>query len=267
MAEKKTDGHRSPDRKSAKKKWIFGILLGFILLVVISFFFIFTHLDSIVKSAIEKYGSRATGTAVRVESVRIRLRQGRASIHGLTVGNPAGFKAAEAFSLGEIGIGISVRSVSEKVKIIDEIVVRAPEVFAEMNEERTLNLNVISGNLARSAPPAKEKADGTKTGRKRVNEGAEPRLIIRHLLFEDGRIHARLEFGGDRETILRLPTVEMRNLGAPNGSTPTQLTRQIIGELNRRAMAEVRKKAVSAASEKARDEAGTVLKKRIFKGF
>jgi hypothetical protein len=264
MVQSKAARHRISNRSSGKGKLFFGLAAGTALLVFLAVLFVFGRLDAIVKSAIEKYGSAATGTAVRVESVHIRLREGKASFRGLTIGNPAGFREKNAFSLGEIGAGIDIRSVPEKVKIVDEIIVASPEIFAEVNEDGTLNLNAIVENLGRSAPPAGKKEGGAKSAGR---PDREPRLIIRHILFSGGRIHIRLGIGGDRETLLRLPSVEMRNLGAPNGATPDRLTRLIVGELTRRAAAEVRNKAVSAAADRAVDGAGQALRKNLLKGF
>lgn len=245
------------------------ILLAPVLLIVILLLCVFSNLDRIVKAGIEKYGSRAIGTAVHVESVRIRLKEGRAAVHGLTVVNPEGFSGQNAFSLGEIGACINVRSITEDVKIIDSITVLEPEILVEMNGDRTFNLNVILGNLSRSAPSSREKtgAQRTEEADQKRETKEEPLLIIRNVLFRNGVIRGRLEFRGERETVLRLPTVEMRNLGAPDGATPTELTRQIIGELSRRALAEVRKKAVSAATEKVKNEAESAVRKKILGGF
>ncbi|MDM7926709.1 MAG: hypothetical protein QUS35_11900 [bacterium] len=204
-----------------------------------------------------------------MKSVHIGLKEGRAAVRGLTVANPGGFNGKNAFTLGEIGAAIDVRSITEDVKIIDSIMVLEPEILAEMNEDRTFNLNVILGNLSRSASSSKEKTGARNTeeaDQRRVTK-EEPLLIIRNILFRNGVIRGRLEFGGDRETVLRLPTVHMRNLGAPDGATPTELTRQIIGELSRRALAEVRKKAVSAAKDRAKNEAESAVRKKILGGF
>jgi hypothetical protein len=263
MVQSKAARHRNSNRSSGRRKIVFGLAAGTVLLVVLAALFVLGRLDAIVKAAIEKYGSAATGTAVRVESVRIRLREGQASFRGLTIGNPAGFREKNAFSLGEIGAGIDLRSVPEKVKVVDEIIVASPEIFAEVNEAGTLNLNVIGGNLRRSAPPAGKEEAGAKSGGR---PETEVRLIIRHILFSGGRIHLRLGSGDGRESVLRLPAVEMRNLGAPNGATPDRLTRLIVGELTRRAAAEVRQKAVSAATDRAVEEAGKALRKNLLKG-
>ncbi len=86
------------------KTWKKIIIAIAVLLLVLAgvLFFVFRNLDSIVKSAIEKYGSEITKTAVRVSSVKIKLSSGKGAIKGLTVSNPKGFSSSNIFSLGKI---------------------------------------------------------------------------------------------------------------------------------------------------------------------
>jgi uncharacterized protein involved in outer membrane biogenesis len=244
------------------KKWFLGTVLVLILVIAGAVLFVLTRLDYIVKIAIEKYGSRATGTAIRVESVRIRLRQGSAAIQGLTIANPDGFETPHAFSLGETGVKIDVRSITKEVKIIDEILVRAPEIFVETNAARSVNLNELKKNLEKAAPP-----DKSSTAKKKGEKGPEPKLIIRRILFSEGAVHVKIASGGGRQYELRLPSVEMTNLGGSQGATPDQLTRQILGELSRRALGAAGKKAAELAVDKAKDAAKSLLDRRKGSGF
>ena len=88
------------------------IVAGLIIAVIAGgVYYVLTNLDSLVKEAIEKYGSQATHTAVRVQGVNIQLKQASAAISGLTVANPKGFSSANAFSLGKIATSIDIKNV------------------------------------------------------------------------------------------------------------------------------------------------------------
>jgi hypothetical protein len=243
-------------KSGIKKVFVIGalILVVFIAAVLVC---VLTRIDAIVKAAIEKYGSQAAGTPVRVESVRIRLREGSGAIRGLTLANPEGFKGPYAFSLGESGVGIDIRSLTEEVKIINEILVRAPEIFVEINSANVVNMNVIRKNLEKAAPRKKS------ASAKKVKTGPEPRLIIRRIVFSEGSIQARIASLNDKTVQLRLPAIEMEHIGGKNGATPDEITRQIIGELCRRAVNEVEKKVSGIAVEKAKD----ALKSQIESGM
>src|SRR5688572_12656680 len=92
-------------------------------------YYLFTNLDHIVKAAIEKYGSQTTQTSVRVDNVKITLASGTAAISGLSIANPKGFDAKNAFSLGTIETGIDIKSIGKQPLIIDKIIIRKPQVF------------------------------------------------------------------------------------------------------------------------------------------
>ena len=79
------------------KKLALGAFLVLLLSIGFGVYYLLSNLDSIVKAAIESYGSEATQTTVRVGKVQLKLTDGSGSISGLTVGNPKGFAAAQAF--------------------------------------------------------------------------------------------------------------------------------------------------------------------------
>jgi hypothetical protein len=62
--------------------------------------------DALVKHAIEGLGPQLTGVPVKVKRVRLEPAEGRGSIGGLEVGNPAGYRAPRALVLGEMRLAI-----------------------------------------------------------------------------------------------------------------------------------------------------------------
>ena len=95
-----------------KRKLILIVAAALALVIAAGIAFVLTNVNFIVKSAIEKYGSRATGTAVAVSSVNIRLASGEAEVMGLSVANPGGFSSPHIFDLGSIAVRIDARSVA-----------------------------------------------------------------------------------------------------------------------------------------------------------
>ena len=125
------------------KKIIIGVLLVILIAIAGGVYYVLTNLDALVEAAIEKHGSEATQTAVRVDSVKIDLSNGAAGISGLTIANPSGFAQPYAFSLAEVRAGIDLQSLKEEPYIIDEVAILAPQVFVEINEDNKTNLNEI----------------------------------------------------------------------------------------------------------------------------
>ena len=110
------------------KKIILGVIAVIVLAVVGIGAYIYVQSDSLVKAAIEKYGSEVAGAKVSVSSVRLDIPNGKAIISGLTVANPPGFNTPTAIKLGEISVALDPGSVSKNPIVIKQILVGAPEV-------------------------------------------------------------------------------------------------------------------------------------------
>jgi cell division septum initiation protein DivIVA len=234
------------------KKVIIGIVLIIVVAIGGGVFYVLNNLDSLVKAAIETYGSQATQTAVRVDKVKIDLANGAGAISGLTIANSSGFSMPYAFSLGEIRTGINLQSLQQEPYIIDEITVLAPQVFVEINKDNKTNLNELKKNLT-AGMPAKS---GIKTETPPAESSAkEPRLIIRRITFADGTIQARAAALDNKEYQLKLPGLDMTNLGGTKGATASELASEILSRLTDRASALVKEKIIDAELDKLKTKA------------
>ena len=218
------------------KKVVLGAILVLLITIGIGVYYLLSNLDSIVKSAIETYGSEATQTSVKVADVKIVLQDGSGAIHGLTVGNPQGFDTPQAFSLGQIATQIDLNSLSGDVPVIEHITIRAPEVFYELNEKGQNNLDKLKNNLQSGASSSSSSSSSK-------GSSSEPKLIIRKLVFADGSIHARV-VPLDKKYELKLPDIQMNDLGGKTGATPSQIASQVVSILTERALVEIKKKGL-----------------------
>ena len=82
-----------------------------LLLIAGGLYYFLSSLNELVASAIESSGSEVTGTRVSVSGVDISLREGRGSIRGLRIANPAGF-SGDAVSFSDITIVIDTFSMT-----------------------------------------------------------------------------------------------------------------------------------------------------------
>ena len=234
------------------KKLIIGLILVIILAAAGGVYYVLTNLDSLVEAAIEKYGSEATQTSVLVDSVKINLTDGAAGIKGLTIANPDGYALPYAFSLGEVRAGIDLQSLQEEPYIINEITVLAPQVFVEMNEANKTNLNALKNNLTSGSTAAKQEKVTQETT---SGSAKEPRLIIRRVTFADGNIQARVAALDNKEMQLKLPGLDMTNLGGSKGATATELATEILKRLTDRATEVVKKDIIDAELNKLKAKA------------
>jgi hypothetical protein len=223
------------------KKILLLVLVLIIAAIAGGVYYVLTNLDGLVKQAIEKYGSQATHTAVRVQGVNIHLKDASAAISGLTVANPAGFSSPNAFSLGQIAVRIDANALSKKQIVINEVRIQAPEVFYEINADKQGNLNVLKDNLV-----GKRAAGESKPAAK--SEAPQPIITINKFVFADGALHAKVVPLKDKQYNLKLPAFTLANLHG----TPEQISKQVLNQLTDHARDEIRKQGIDAELDKAK---------------
>ncbi len=199
--------------------------------------YVATNLDSLVKRAIEKYGSEATKTAVRVGSVSLRLTEGEGAIKGLTVANPKGFSSSPVFALGLVSMKIEPRSVTKDVIVIDDIHIAGTRVLYESDSSGRSNLDALKKNLGSSEGGQKKETGGKKK---------EPRIRIRRLVIEDSSVEVRAAQLGDKPRTLALRKVELADIGGPGGATPEQAAKEVVTAIAN----EAGKEAATAGAER-----------------
>jgi len=168
---------------------------------------------SMVRSRINAYGPRLTQTKVELVAAQLSPLSGKGTLLGLTVGNPKGWKAPEAFHLKSIHIDVVPSSVFSDHIVINEIDIDDPEL---VYETRLLSSNIgdLIKNISKgTAEPAAESA-AVKNGRKVT-------FVIKKLRLEQG--HVKLGVGPTAVN-LDLPAVEFTNLGSGAGVSAEELS-------------------------------------------
>ncbi|MBF0246566.1 MAG: hypothetical protein HQL36_00615, partial [Alphaproteobacteria bacterium] len=167
----------------------FGVL---IVAVVVGVYYLLQNVGGIVETVIEDQGTKATQVPVELAGVDVDLGNFAAGLRGLTVGNPAGFKTERALSLGEISVKIG-QDMNPNLIIIDEVMVRAPEVTYEIGSGGS-NIDAIQKNVENyvkamtgpaqgggsSAPSSGDAAGGGEQG---------PKVMIRDFYIKDGKVN------------------------------------------------------------------------------
>ncbi len=203
-----------------KKKIIIAVILVLILAMAGAALYVFSNLNSIVKTAIEKYGSQATKTPVRVSSVKIKLSDGEGAVLGLRVANPSGFTFPSIITLDDISARIAVKSVTGTPIVIDNLLISGPEVFYEMKEDGTANVDILRKNLAPAGHPGEEQPQKSPKGK-------QIKLRIRKLVFEKGKVHVSVAKMMDKPSLIELPRLELTDIGRQDGATPAEIARTI----------------------------------------
>jgi hypothetical protein len=239
---------------------VIAIILGALL------WWLGANLDGIVKKVIEDVGTDVTQTSVDVSGVGIKLLDGKAAISGLSVANPPGFSNPNIFTLDKVSVEIDIQSINSNPIIINEILVRQPQVFYEMNKDRTSNLDVLKKNVASysaSSSSSSSPSDADKeaaTGEK----GEELKLIIKKLNFEGGHLSAVSALAPDKKIEADLPAFHMNNLGqSTGGATSDQIAKQIIDRLVKQAVDVAAKAGVDQLTDELKQKGQKALDEKV----
>ncbi len=185
------------------------LIAGVVLLVVLIGVgaYLLTNLDFIIKTAVEKVGSDVTQVDVRLNKVKIGLREGTGQLSGLFVGSPAGFDEDSVFELGDIRLVLDTASLTSDIIVIREIAIVDPVVTYELSGKgsnvQALQNNVSSGESAEEASGADEEAGGKK-------------FVIDRLTIKGGQVNVSSTLS--KKTLkAKLADIELRDLGKKKG--------------------------------------------------
>ena len=209
-----------------KVLWIGGGAVALIVaIIVVVAIYVYSSLDGIVEAAIERFGSEATKTEVAVDGVSISPTDGKGSLSGISVGNPAGFSGNNAFELGGISLAVDAGSVTSDVVVINEIVIAAPVVNYEFGDGGS-NLDAIKANV-----DAYAKSFGGG-GSSAESSGGETKMIIENLIIRDGEANVSGGLLGDESVGTAIPSIHLKDIGKKSGgASPAEVAERIIDSL------------------------------------
>jgi uncharacterized protein involved in outer membrane biogenesis len=197
------------------------IAVGLLLLVA--------RLDDIVQGLIERRASALTGTAVTLEEVSLGLGTGRATLRGLTVANPPGFRAVNALALDEVEVRIDLRSLLADPLVIDTVRIVHPRVFYEVDAAGKANVDLIRRHVEARDEPRPPPPDGATPAPRPPRADRGRRLIIHLLELRQGEVTFDTEARGGTARTEELPPFELTAIGLKQGgATPAEVGRVIL---------------------------------------
>lgn len=215
--------------------------------------FVFSSLDSLVKTAIEKVGSEVAGVPVTVSEVKISLSDGKASIKGLAVGNPKGFTTPKAMSFGEIAVAIDTGSVTGNPVVIKDITVASPEITVELGEKGS-NLDVIQANIA-----GKGGKSGGEASSSSSSGGEEKKLIIDRLALTNGTVRLATALP-DVQSSAKLGDIVLTGIGRKSGgASASEVAEQLLDAVAKGAVKSAKNLGVGNLVDGVAKKAGGVV--------
>jgi hypothetical protein len=210
-----------------KKLLLIGGGLIVVVLVGVGYVF-YTKLDSIIKTAIEEVGSRATQTQVKLDGVSVSLTGGTGKLSGLTVANTKDFKTPSAFKLGEISLALDTGTVTSKTVVVKEVVVAAPQVTYELNNTGGSNIDAIRKNIDSFVKQYGGASGGSQPAAK-SDPANETKLVIDNLYVRGGKVDVSASMLGGKTMSVPLPDIHLKDIGkSKGGATPAEVADQLI---------------------------------------
>lgn len=205
------------------------------------------NMGPLVRDAIAKFGSEMTGAPVRVEQVDISLADGQSMLHGLSIGNPAGFKTAYALKAERIEFVVDPASVAKDVIVVKKIAVIAPDIIYEKSGALT-NFDAIQKNIAAYLGASKN----TESGKK---------LIVEEFTMRNANTEASAAFMRGKTVSVSLPDIVLHDIGKSKGGvTPGELGREIIGAVKRKLTRTVSFDRLMRSTGNTLEKAGATIK-------
>ncbi len=189
-------------------------IAGWILAALVALFAVLEFsLDRIVRAAVNAAGPAALGVPVSLQDTDISLVRGRATLTGLHVGNPEGYKTDGLLDLGSVSVKLDRSSLLSDVVVIKEIAVAGLVVTYEKG---LLNSNL--GALIDQLSAGEKGTDEEKAAEKsEAEDSAGKKVVIDKLTMTGSKMNfsvtgaAALTGGG--AVPLPLPPITLTGLG------------------------------------------------------
>src|SRR6266700_173597 len=102
-------------------KTVIRILLGIVILLVVIAVAAVLFIGMIVKAGVEKVGPRVAKVPVTLDGAKISVFGGSGELKGFVLGNPEGYKSAQAIKVGSMALSLVPSSVLKNKVIIHQI--------------------------------------------------------------------------------------------------------------------------------------------------
>ena len=243
------------------KKFL-GIGGGLLVVVAVAVFFLYSSLGTIITSAVEKFGSEITQTQVTLKNVDISATDGKGTLRGFRMTNPANFKTKSSVEFDEISMTLDIKTITEDTIVIKDITIARPNITYEHSSNGS-NIDVIKKNV--------DSYLGASTSSKKSGDSNDSdsgkKLIIEKFSILNGKANVSAAILQGKAMSVDLPNIVLKDIGkSKGGATPGEVASKVVETLQKNINGAVKhlnldqvKEAVGAVVSGAKDmlEKGT----------
>lgn len=203
-------------RGGAAKRFLLGAAAAAIVAAIGTAAWMYLSPRGLAGHAIERHGSAATRTSVRLERIEISPGDGTCSITGFTVGNPRGFRTPAAFSADSIKLALDPATLGKEVLVVRALSVTSPRLSYESGDAGS-NFEVLLGNILRHAG---ESAGAGSQG---------PKLIVERLVVHNAALSYASALTAGKTVTIALPDIRLSGIGRVEGGvTPGRFAQALV---------------------------------------
>ena len=210
-------------------KKIILISLGVVvLLVVVGVAVVFSRIDSIVRTTVEREGTAQLDLATTLQDADLSLFGGSLTLDKLAIANPEGYSAPVIFELGQVNVDVSYGELMDEPVRIGNISINSPRLVIErgaggLDQLARINLRDLMDRLDTSSDEPTTK------------------LIIDELTVSGTEVVIRPNIQGLQEQyVVRVPDITLTEVGtadeAQNGSEIGRVISEVAMALAQRAV-------------------------------
>jgi hypothetical protein len=205
-------------------KRLLGIGGGLLVVVAVAVFLLYSSLDAIVTSAVEKFGSEITQTQVTLKETKISATDGKGVLRGFRMTNPANFKTKSAVEFDEISIVLDIKTITEDTIVIKDVTIAGPRITYEHSSDGS-NIDKIKHNVDSYL------GTGNGTPKQKSSEGGK-KLIIEKLSIVNGKANVSAAILQGKTMSVDLPDIVLKDIGkSKGGATPGEVANKILDAL------------------------------------
>jgi len=228
--------------KKVKKILLVGGI-GLLVLIVVAVIVVGLFLGKIVKAGVNAVGPKLTQTTLTVDAVDVSLLTGSATVKNLVVGNPAGYTAPNAISIGVTAVSVSPMSVLSDKIVIKSIRVEAADITLEGNPLGANNLKKLLDNV-NAAAASLQSPFTSQSATTAAPAKPGKKLEVDDILITGAKVH----FNG--VTLPTLPDIHLTDLGkGPDGITAAELTKEVLAQVTDETLKAVAKAATNLGKD------------------
>jgi hypothetical protein len=194
-----------------------GILIV-VALVVVAIGAIWLSLGHIVRSAVEREGTKSLRLATTLNTATVSLFGGKLGLHGLGIASPRGFSAPEMLEVGKARVDVRYGELRKEPIHVDALTIDKPRLVIEQSGG-ALNFRKAMELLPQSDP-----------------NKPPMKLVIDRIDVKEAQVVIRPGLPGlEHEIVVAVPALTLKDVGqgkgAHNGAAIKDVAMQVIGAL------------------------------------